>query len=575
MKLLITGKADFLETVAKFEGQHLDYNEFFAWRFFWAIEELLDSQHRIGISRNILGGRQISKSTSLAGEITVKAHEAFHRMLYIAPQSSLTKTFSNTRLTDMLETPIINRNLFSRNSRFIPKEKKDVKMKVKDDVLSKRFVTGSYINLTYSDGTDTGRIRGFSADDGYCDEAQSASDLSAVHHVMKYCLRSSKNPRILNTGTPLGDDGFSIMTETDTIFFVYHMFCPACNKEQDFRSLDNIDPKRRKVICRFCGKQLFPDINRGRFIATNPGAKLLGMHSNMLMLPSLRDPFSGTWDLILDVFFDTNKSDAEKKEELLGVTSSAGDGLINTEDINRCPRIKTEINSLTSVMKTVSIECDYLILGIDWGGDSDPQQRSLPEEYMNSHTALAVTGIRLNDAGTRIHQKILWEHIFPIEDPNRSLKEIFEIIDIITPKLMGVAADSGGGFFPNPQVSDYLYKIDPQLHFIKVQLLPALKEQLAICEGNIAKVYKPAMITEYFRKIKMEEIWLTGNEDTELPYFYKGALSQRRYIDKSGKRLWKKRGKVSDDVFYAANFAYVLGLIISGCEHEIQKNINI
>lgn len=574
MKLLTTGKADFLETVAKFEGQALDYNEFFPWRFFWAIEELLDKHHRIGISRNVLGGRQISKSTSLSGEITVKAHEAFHRMLYIAPQSSLTKTFSNTRLTDMLETPIINRNLFSRKSHFIPKDKKEVKIKVKDDVLSKRFVTGSYINLTYSDGTDTGRIRGYSADDGYCDEAQNATDLAAIHHVMKYCLRSSKNPRILNTGTPLGDDDFSTMTETDTMFFVYHITCPACNKEQDLRNLENIDPKGRKIVCKFCNRQLFPSIDTGRFIATNPEAKLLGMHANMLMLPSLRDPFAGTWDLILDVYHDTQKSESEKKEELLGVTSTAGEGLINKQDLDRCPRVKTEIESLYHVLDTVSRECDYLILGIDWGGDSDPQQRTLSEEYMNSHTALAITGVRLNDAGTRIHQKVLWEHTFPIEDPNVSLKSIFEIIDIIAPKLMGVAADSGGGFFPNPQVSDYLYKIDPKMHFIKVQMLPALKEQIAVCEGNIVKVYKPAMVTEYFRKVKMGEVFLAGNTDNKLNYFYKGLLSQRRYIDKSGRRFWKKRGKFSDDVFYAANFAYVLGLILCNCEHEIQKNIN-
>lgn len=574
MKLLTTGRADFLETVAKFEGQSLDYNEFFPWKFFWAIEELLDKQKRIGISRNILGGRQISKSTSLAGEITVKAHEAFHRMIYIAPQSSLTKAFSNIRLTDMLETPIINRNLFSRKSRFIPRDKRDVKIKIKDDVLSKRFVTGSYINLTYSDGTDTGRLRGFSADDGYCDEAQNATDLAAIHHVLTYCLRSSAIPRILNTGTPLGDDDFSTMTETDTMFFVGHIRCEGCGKEQDFRSLDNIDPKNRKVVCRFCGRQLFPSYDTVRFIATNPGAKLLGMHANMLMMPSLRNPNEGTWDLILDVFNNPQKSESEKKEELLGVPSSAGDGLITGADIDSCPRVRTVIESLKDTLKTVTSECDYLIMGIDWGGDSDPQQRTLSEEYMNSHTAVAVTGIRLNDGGTRIHQKILWEYTFPIEDPNKSLEEIFEIISVIAPMLMGVAADSGGGFFPNPQVTDFLYKLDPRMHFIKVQMLPALKEQIAVCEGNVVKVYKPAMITEYFRKIKLKEIQIAGHGDSRSEYFYKGALSQRRYIDKAGRRFWKKRGKVSDDVFYAANFAYVLGLILSNCEHEIQKNIN-
>jgi len=573
---LITSIPDFLETVPEFEGRHLDYDEFFPWRFFWQLEELLTARYRIGVSRCIIGGRQISKSTSLAGEMTCKGHQPYHRMMYVAPQSELTKAFSTIRLDDMLETPVIHRNLFLRSSKFIPKITRDVKIKTKNDVFGKRFVTGSYIQLSFSDGTETRRLRSYSIDDAYVDEAQSMTALSSVHHVLKYCLRSSRNPRILNTGTTLGDDEFSNLAENDSLFFVYHVRCEACNREQDLRSLDNIDPVRRKIICRFCGKPLNVREN-GRFIALNPEARLLGMHANMLMMPSLRKPYDeglGTWEIITDVINDKNKTDGEKKEELLGVPSTGGEMPITRETLNECLRIKTIIENVRDVLSTVPDEVDGLILGIDWGGDSDPEQRSLPEEYMKSHTAFSINGLRYNPENTRVQMKILYEHTFPFENPNKSLATIKEICKIIMPKMIGVAADHGGGFFPNAELTDYLKKINPELHFLKVELLPLLACAIEVTSYNVVKVYKANLITEYFRKITRKEIFMAGQQGTALPDFYTGALAQRKYIDKRGKRFWKKRGKVSDDAFMSAVFAYVLAIVVYDRLHELLKNVS-
>jgi len=576
MNILGSSRSAFLETVLEFEGKHLDYNEFFFWKIFWQLEEALDAQNRIGISRFMLGGRQISKSTSLAGEIVCKGHQPYHRMLYIAPQSSLTKAFSNVRLTDMLETPMVYHNLFSNKSKLFPSKKKqaDVKIKTKDDILSKRFITGSYIYLTYTDGTDTERVRGYSADDALHDEAQNSASLASTHHVLKYCLRSSKSPRILNVGTPLGQDDFSTTAETDGMFFNYHVKCSACNKEQDLKSLANIDIKRRRIICRFCGTPL--DVqNNGRYVAYNRDARLLSMHANMLMLPSLQHGSglgANTWAVITDTLLDDKKTDDEKKEELLGVPSSAGDGLITKSDLDGLPRIKTKFSGIEGILKTVPTDVDGLIMGIDWGGDSDPQQKSLSEEYMNSHTAFTINGASLSPDGSRVIMKTLYEHTFPLEDPNESLNTIFQVLRVIMPHLLGVATDFGGGFFPNPKLSDFLVRHKPRAHFAKIQLLPALSGHYHIVADHIIKVHKPNLVTEYFRKIKMREIHLTGETDKALKEYYVGALSQRRFITRQGDRLWKKRGKRSDDSFMSALFAYVLALSIMDRTHELKKN---
>ena len=576
MQIVKSSRATFLETVLEFEGKRLDYDEFFFWKFFWKLEELLDAQQRIGISRYILGGRQISKSTSLAGEIVVKGHQPYHRMLYISPQSSLTKAFSNMRLTDMLETPMVNHNLFSSKSRLIPLKtrKADVKIKIKDDILSKRFVTGSYIYLTYTDGTDTERVRGYSADDALHDEAQNSASLSSTHHVLKFCLRSSKQPRILNVGTPLGQDDFSTTAESDGMFFNYLVTCAGCNKEQDLKSLKNIDIVRKKIVCRYCGRPL-DILGKGKYVAFNRQARLLSMHANMLMLPSLSDASgkgANTWAVIVDTFLNKEKTDAEKKEELLGVPSSSGDGLLSKGDLDALYRIKTKINGLDSVLKTIPQDVDGLIVGIDWGGDSDPQQKSLPEEYMNSHTAFTINGASLNATGNRLIMKTLYEHTFPLEDPNQSLGYIFQVLEKIMPNLIGVATDFGGGFFPNPKISDFLLRRKPGVHFAKIQMLPALSGHYHAIADHIIKVQKPNLVTEYFRKIKMKEVYLSGSGDKQLTDYYLGALAQRRYLTRQGDRLWKKRGKRSDDSFMSTLFAYVLALNIYGKEHELKKN---
>jgi hypothetical protein len=573
MNVISASRADFLETVAKFEGRHLDYNEYYFWKVFWELEALLDAEHRIEISRYFMGSRQISKSTSLSGEIVAGGHQAYHRMVYIAPQSDMTKAFSNMRLGDMLETPVINKNLFSKKSKLIPKLSRDVKFKVKDDVFSKRFVTGSYVNLTYSDGMDTQRLRGLSADTGLVDEAQSYASLSGIHHVLKYCLRSSARPRILNVGTTLGEDEFTSTTENDTLFFLYHVKCTACNKVQDLRSLENIDIINRRIVCRYCGRPL--DVHgEGYYTPMNPDARLMGMHANMLQLPSLIDPYTGTWDVIHSVYHDKNKTEGEKKEELLGVPSTGGESLINREILNGCPRVQTSIAELPDILNAIPEDVDNIILGIDWGGDSDPTQRSLPEEYMNSHTAVSFNGITYTPDGARIRMKVLYEHTFPFEDPNKSLDEILEMIKVVGPRLLGVAADFGGGFFPNPRLSDFLYRnYGKDMNFLKIQLLPALTDAITVAEGsNTIKVHKPNLITEYLRKITLNEIFLTGSGDMQCPQFYVGALSQRLHIDRGGRRIWKKRGKVSDDAFMASVFAYTLGLILYERDHELKKN---
>lgn len=555
-----------LASSVKFEGKPLDYNEFFFWPFFWRITEMLESSRRIGVSRYILGGRQISKSTTTAGMSSVQAMERYRRQLYIAPQSSLAKAFSNIRLRDMLETPFLNRQLFSSNSRIrVNPNDDDVKIKVKDDVMMKRFQTGSYINIVFSDGSDTHRLRSYTADDVMADEAQSM-DLPEVHHVAKYALRSSKNPRFLSLGTPLGEDSFSSAAENDAMFFVWQVKCTACNKWQDLRSLKNIDIVNRKIICRYCGAQLRTKEN-GIYIARNPEKRLLSLHANMLMLPSLDNPSAGTWQIIEDTYLDVKKTDGQKGEELLGVADSKSTASITKEDLNALPRPIILYETLQHIAKVYREEFDALIMGIDWGGDSDPEKRSLEEEYMNSHTSFCVAGVKLTSNGGRTIVCVLYEHVFPLEDPSKSMEVIQEACIILQNGLRGVYADFGGGFYANPVLRTFLYSLNPNIRFMRIQMLPVLF-QIFKYDEDVFKIWKGKCMTTFILKMSLQEIWLNGNSDKALPEFYKGALAQRKYTGRNGD-VWKKKAKECDDAFFSGFFAYLGALDLYGLQLEL------
>lgn len=567
-KKIVTSKKKLAESIVYYEGKLMDYNEYFFWPHFWEQEQ--ERKGKIRMTRIMMGGRQISKSSTLALDLPLEALQANTRLFYAAPQESQAKTFVNLRLNNMLQSPYLNKLLYSKASPLIPKHMRSSETKIitKNDTFSKIFVNGSYIQISYSDGSDTGRIRGYSADKAKLDEAQSML-LGPLFTVCKYILRSSRDPSLLLVGTPLGVDEFTALYYKTTQT-TYHVKCEHCNEEQTLTHLENIDIKHKRIVCHKCSRPL--DTTQGVYRDLNPSSDMYGQHANMLMLPCLQNEEDPTWELISDVMKDDQADEDKKKQELLGVAAGMGKRLITLEELQAMPKVLREINSLDDVMNYVPSCGQVIMVGIDWGGAADSFMDKTDEEYINSHTAINISAFRPNGMGTRLEQHILWEKMYPIEHPEQSLPDIQNIITILakSPYFQYVIADAGGGTFPNAIIADYIARRIPRISFVTVQMLPNLNKKI-ILDPVMIQILKRTALTEYFRKIKRKEIYQHyGN----MQLFYDAVLSQAQYQDKKGVLRWKRRGLTSDDPLYSSFFAYLGAILFYNAAHELDHTFN-
>ena len=233
MKDLILDKRSLAEKLITYEGKPLDFNEFFFWPIFWNLEKSLKVKD---MNRVILAGRQVGKSSIMAVDPIIESLSNNFRGLYVAPQESQAKTYSVTRLGAMLKAPYVTKLLYSRMSPLITQLEKEARPPVKNDVFQKMFINGSYLNISFS-SDEPSRIRGFSADSLYFDEA-SLMALSEVEPIVSFSLRSSRNPRSLICGTPLAKDELSELYE-QSMQITYAVPC-GCGNWQELDTLEII-----------------------------------------------------------------------------------------------------------------------------------------------------------------------------------------------------------------------------------------------------------------------------------------------------------------------------------------------
>lgn len=579
MKELTLSKRDLAEKLIIFEGKPLNFTEYFFWPIFWQLEANIPN---LDVYRVVLAGRQVGKSTEQSSDLILESLPRDSRSLYIAPMDSQCTAFSTTRLGKMLQSPLLNKALYSKASALIPKENREIDIKTKNDVYQKLFINGSYINLSYADD-DPDRVRGYSADQIMLDEGSLIS-LSTVVPVVSYILRSSKNPRFLLMGTPIGKDELSALYE-QSMQVTYVIPC-SCGNWQELNTLSVLDVKKKRLQCLKCGKTI--DTRLGKFIIKNKRSSMLGMHVNMLMLPSLMDPESkmgnNNWSVIKSTMSSQLVSENQKMEELLGISTGEGTKLITEADLDALPRIP-EISGERSLQEVLNYTPSYahaLVMGIDWGGGVVDEEGETSKKYLKSHTAVTVAAVKHTPNGLRMEHHILYHKMYPMENPVDSFNDIFKTIVFLKDRLMFICSDAGGGNFVNPIINDKLMWAGlSHIRFAPIQMMHMTKNSFEAA-GTYFKVSRTTMINEYFRKLKMKEVKtyhgncdrnnLWGNSDAnDMALWYEGVLTQVEVITDTGSRIWKRSALIPDDLFFSTMFSYVAGLCVMGMENELAR----
>ena len=380
--------------------------------------EYLKKPYNTDASRILLMcGRQVEKSTLLGN--TCLAHAAlrrFFRALYVSPTQQQTETFSRDRLEAPIDcSPELTQFITGKGA------------KTKNNVLYKKFLTGSDITLRYA-FLSAARIRGVSADMLMIDELQDI--LTDIIPVIEEALSHSEYKIFRYSGTPKSLD--------NTIAYYWERFstqnewlipCDTCGSKHfgsrhwNRAGMKNIGSEG--LVCSKCLALINPQHEDAQWVSFNPK-------------PDVPQPFEGyritqlitpwvSWDDIL------NKLKIYKPQkfynEVLGYGFDMGERPLTSADIKKCCNEAITLTNQKHVSKTT-----MHFAGIDWGTGE------------NAYTVIVVGGYY----GGKF--RIVYARRFEGEetDPEVTMRMVCQIIRRFRCVLVGT--DYGGGFDRNAKL---------------------------------------------------------------------------------------------------------------------------
>lgn len=335
--------------------------------------------------------RKTLKSTLLSNMIALNLLRYKHyKMLYVAPQETSTKYFSNNYLNARFESPPLKAVLrgFTRN---------DVFEKILED-------TGSSVILRYCK-EDASRIRGPATDQNIHDEVQDMSFETLP--IIKETMALSAIKREMFAGTPLTTDNTINELWKTSSQCEWMTKCTGCNHWNSL-TMDN-DPMKmilqHGISCSKCGKVI--DTNTGEWVEFNPGRyDLIGYHLAQPILSHFnQDPRE--WAEIYKKVHNTGAgrySQAQIYNEVFGLAFDTGSKPITEEQLKKL----SVLGDIANVYERGRHRYLHVTVGVDWGVNMD-----------TSRTAVVAGGLREDGIFEVFYAKILRDfayeqHIYDI-----------------------------------------------------------------------------------------------------------------------------------------------------------------
>lgn len=323
--------------------------------------------------------RKTLKSTLLSNMIALNLLRYKHyKMLYVAPQETSTKYFSNNYLNVRFESPPLKQVLrgFSRN---------DVFEKILED-------TNSSVILRYCK-EDASRIRGPATDQNIHDEVQDMAFETLP--IIKETMTLSPFKREIFAGTPLTTDNTINELWKTSSQCEWATKCSSCGHWNTLTP-DN-EPfkmvRKEGLSCSKCSTLL--DTGTGEWVEFNPGSyDLIGYHLAQPILTHFnQDPRE--WAEIYKKVWNTgpNKySQAQINNEVFGLAFDTGSKPITEEQLKKL----SVLGNIDEVYERGRSRYLYITCGVDWGVNMD-----------TSRTAVVIGGLREDGVYEVFFAKIL------------------------------------------------------------------------------------------------------------------------------------------------------------------------
>ena len=355
-------------------------------------------------------GRQVEKSTTLGNlALTYSILQRHFRTLFVSPTQQQTETFSR----DKVATPIE----LSEKLKIFAQGRG-----TKDNVLYKKFITGSDITLRYA-FLHADRIRGISADLLLLDEIQDI--LTEVIPVIEEALSHSQYKILRYSGTPKSlDNTISYYWENYSTQNEWVIPCDSCGGG-DYRHWNITGEKNiglKYLICDRCGKQIFPNHPEAQWASMNPNPPT-SVPFEGYRIPQLIAAWTD-WNEIID-----KKNRYTRRQffnEVLGRGYDAGDRPLTKSAIRACCE-----STLSMHPPPGRLGGNEYFLGVDWGTGE------------NTYTVMALG----HYVGGRFRVILMKRFEGDEAEPQRVLNSITEIVNKYQVSIIG--ADYGGGYDRN------------------------------------------------------------------------------------------------------------------------------
>lgn len=473
----------------------------------------------------LMCGRQVEKSTLLGNRmLSFSCLIPAYKALYVSPSMTQTKTFSNDRIKEPIETsPILRTYTNSMLSQ---------------NVLEKQFVNRSKITLRYA-FLNADRARGIPAHSLCIDEIQDI--LSDNIPVIEQCLSHSPEElkRYLYSGTPKTLDNVIEDYWSNRSTQNQWMVPCDCKSGEGGRYWNILGEKnigKKFLICEHCGKQLYAmgdDAQWASAVEWDP----IHVPFESFRIPQLMVPWLDWNELLYNYeHYPRNKF----YNEVLGVSFDTGLRPLTMAQVKACCLEKVQMADAHKYQR-LSAGND-IFAGIDWGTGE------------HSYTVLTLA-IYINNKF-----RVFYVHRFTGEDtePDRQLEKIEAILRAYNVRIIG--CDYGGGYYPN----DFLTRRFGKERVMKYQY-NARQASKVIWNPKIQRwgVHRSEVMSAIFNAIKRGTVfefprWLEfqepyGQDMLNIFSEYNEKLRMIQYGHTAGK---------TDDTLHSVLYCFLASMIV-------------
>lgn len=479
---------------------------------------------------HLMCARQVEKSTCLGNRaICFSCIVPGFRTLYVSPTGTQTKTFSNDRLKDPIETSPVLR-MFTTTM-------------LSQNVMEKQFVNYSKIVLRNA-FLNADRTRGIPAWLLEIDEFQDI--LSENIPVIEQCTSHApeQHKTFMYTGTPKSLDnniefyrsgfinGHAMSTQSE---WVVPCDCTMGEGGRYWNILGERNIGKKGLICERCGKLLNPqsdDAQWANMVEYNPETMFESYRIPQLMVP---------WKPWVEILLDYARYPRDKfYNEVLGISYDSGMRPLTKAQVRSCcnSEVTMHPDELNKYKRRASEK--PIFAGIDWGTGE------------NSFTVITL--------GTYVENmfRIIYVHRMTGQElePPVQMKMITDMCKDF--KVLIIGADYGGGFDRN----DTLTRAFGPLKVAKFQYMARCKRKVE-WEPRLRRfrVFRTEVMTDIFNAVKRRQVELPRWEEFQDPYAVDMCNIYSEYNDTLRMIQYDHRQDRPDDTMHSLIYCFLASMI--------------